>query len=91
MLVFLNKLKLLIMKNFCIRNFKQVKTTVLGLLFIAAAIVALLKFEALNIYIFFGLLGAGVLLLFSPDTLIDSLISFVTKNKDHKIDKDVNP
>ena len=73
------------MKKLCIKNLKQKKTTVLGLLFLAVAFFGILKFESFNIYIFFTLLGAGILLLFSPETLINSLINFVKKNDDINI------
>ena len=73
------------MKKLCIKNLKQIKTTILGLLFLGVAFFGILKFESFNIWIALSLIGAGILLLFSPDILITSLINFVKKNDEIEI------
>lgn len=57
--------------------YTQVKSTLLGFVFIAAAIAGVLTFSDFNMYIFFVLLGSGVLLLFAKDEFIDWLINFI--------------
>lgn len=73
------------MKNFKVSNLKQIKTTILGLLFLAVAFFGVWKWESFNIWIFVVLIGSGILLLFSPDTLISSLVNFVKKNENTQI------
>lgn len=74
------------MKNFKASNIrKQIKTTILGLVFIAVALYRVVEIEDFNIWIFMTLIGVGILMLFAPDTLINSLIKFVVKNEETKI------
>ena len=61
---------------------KQIKSTLLGLVFIAVAILAIFKIETLDTWIFISLLVAGILLIFSPNNFIKALSNLVLKNSD---------
>jgi len=76
------------MGTFKVSHLKQIKTTILGLIFLAVAFYGVFKWESFNIWIFVVLIGTGILMLFSPDTLIASLIKFVKKNDEFEIGKD---
>lgn len=58
---------------------KSWKTTVIGLLLILASLAYLYFIDKVDKMIFFGMLLSGILLLFSPDTYINSIKSLVTK------------
>jgi len=55
------------------------KSTITGFIIILASIVYLLDAETVNFYAFGTALVVGVLLLFSPDTLINSIEKFFSK------------
>lgn len=61
------------------------KTTLLGLIFIASAIMYLILKENHESLIIFGLIGIGIAFIFSPDILIDALKNFIIKNKNKEI------
>lgn len=60
-----------------IKNIKQIKSTVIGLLSIAGAFVYLFGFSGENTTMFFGLLVFGTLMLFAPDKFIDNALRFL--------------
>ena len=55
-----------------IKNIRQFKTTIAGVLFIIAAFAYLFWLEKENNTIFFGLLVLGIFLIFAPDTIFKS-------------------
>jgi uncharacterized membrane protein len=75
------------MKCFKLSNIKEIKTTVIGLIFLGAAILAVFKVEELNLWIFGILIVFGLLLLFSPNdviTILKNLIASVSKGQINK-------
>jgi len=61
------------------------KTTLIGLLTFAVSFYYLFKVEHAQLWIFVILLIFGTMMLFSADTLVNSLSSFIKSNKDKKI------
>ena len=53
------------------KNFKEIKTTIMGLLFIASGLYYFFNNLDYNMLIFGSLEGAGVLLMLAPDKLIE--------------------
>lgn len=53
------------------KNFKEIKTTIMGLLFIAAGLYYFFTNLDYNMLIFGSLEAAGVLLMLAPDKLIE--------------------
>lgn len=70
------------------------KTTVLGLLLVIASLAYLYLVENTDKLIFFGMLISGILLLFSPDTYINSvknlLVKLTKKAEKIKIEDEIN-
>lgn len=64
------------------------KTTVLGILLVMASLAYLYFIEDTDKLIFFGMLISGILLLFSPDTYVNSVQNLLSKltKKAEKID-----
>jgi uncharacterized protein YybS (DUF2232 family) len=60
------------------------KTTVLGLLIIAAGIAYIFVVQDSKVFQFAILLIVGIGFLFAPDTIIDGLRSIIKNNKDKK-------
>lgn len=58
---------------------KAWKTTVIGLLLVIASLAYLYFIENTDKLIFFGILISGILLLFSPDTYINSVKNLLVK------------
>jgi NhaP-type Na+/H+ or K+/H+ antiporter len=52
-------------------NVKSIKSTIIGIVLIGFAIYMLLHQQEFNLYFAGGLIIAGILLVLSPDTLID--------------------
>lgn len=60
------------------------KTTLLGLLIIAASIAYIFVVQDSKVFQFGILLIVGIGFLFAPDTIIDGLRSLIKNNKDKK-------
>ena len=60
------------------------KTTILGLLIIAASIAYIFIVQESKVFQFSILLVVGIGFLFAPDTIIDGLRSLIKNNKDKK-------
>jgi hypothetical protein len=60
------------------------KTTILGLLIIAASIAYIFIVQDSKVFQFSILLVVGIGFLFAPDTIIDGLRSIIKSNKDKK-------
>jgi hypothetical protein len=60
------------------------KTTILGLLIIAASIAYIFIVQESKVFQFSILLVVGIGFLFAPDTIIDGLRSIIKSNKDKK-------
>ena len=60
------------------------KTTILGLLIIAASIAYIFIVQESKVFQFSILLVVGIGFLFAPDTIIDGLRSIIKNNKDKK-------
>jgi hypothetical protein len=56
-----------------LRNFKQLKSSILGLVLITVGLYIVITSTDYNLYMISGLLVSGVLLLFVPDKFINSL------------------
>ena len=67
------------------KNLKQWKTTVVGILMIAASIGYLFYVDAHDKIIFFGILAIGIVLLFLPDALFSGLRKLIAKNSDKEL------
>ena len=61
------------------------KTTLLGLILIGVAIAYLILKDTHESIIVFGLIGAGVAFIFSPDVLLDAIKNFIIKNKNKEL------
>jgi hypothetical protein len=76
-----------------VRNIKHIKSTILGTAFIICALWLLIQGIDVDFHIASGLLIAGTLLLFSPDTFINRLEKLVfgstiwEKKKENNSDK----
>jgi len=70
------------------------KTTVLGIILVLASLAYLYFVENTDRLIFFGMLISGILLLFSPDTYINSvknlLVKLTKKAEKIKIEDEIN-
>lgn len=70
------------------------KTTVLGIILVIASLAYLYLVENTDKLIFFGMLISGILLLFSPDTYINSvknlLVKLTKKAEKIKIEDEIN-
>lgn len=70
------------------------KTTVLGIILVLASLAYLYFVENTDKLIFFGMLISGILLLFSPDTYINSvknlLVKLTNKAEKTKIEDEIN-
>ena len=75
-------------KQKLLNNMKNIvagwKTTVLGLLIIAAGIAYIFVVQDSKVFQFAILLIVGIGFLFAPDTIIDGLRSIIKNNKDKK-------
>jgi hypothetical protein len=60
------------------------KTTLLGMLVIAASIAYIFIVEESKVFQFAILLIVGIGFLFAPDTIVDGLRSLIKNNKDKK-------
>jgi hypothetical protein len=60
------------------------KTTLLGILVIAASIAYIFIVEESKVFQFAILLIVGIGFLFAPDTIVDGLRSLIKNNKDKK-------
>ena len=60
------------------------KTTLLGMLVIAASIAYIFIVEESKVFQFAILLIVGIGFLFAPDTIVDGLRSIIKNNKDKK-------
>jgi len=60
------------------------KTTVLGLLIMAAGIAYIFVVQDSKVFQFAFLLIVGIGFLFAPDTIVDGLRSLIKNNKDKK-------
>jgi hypothetical protein len=67
------------------KNLKQWKTTLIGLISYVVAFYYLLEIEKPSIFGFVALLIFATLMLFSADSLIDSLKRFIKNNENKKI------
>ena len=67
-----------------IKNLTDWKTTLIGVLLIAADI-AYLLLTAADYIIFFGTLSTSLALLFMPDTFLSALKSLINKNKNKEL------
>ena len=67
-----------------IKNLTDWKTTLIGVLLIAADITYLLLTTA-DYIIFFGTLSTSLALLFMPDTFLSALKSLINKNKNKEL------
>lgn len=65
-------------------NLKAAKSTVLGILIIAAAVAYPFLVENINVWVFSILVVVGISLLFLPDTLFNSLKKLMNTNSDKK-------
>ena len=61
------------MKNFKLSNFKEFKTSILGLFLLGLNVWAFVKLEGYSFVSFLILLGVSVGFLFSPDSVITAL------------------
>lgn len=68
-----------------INNLKSWKTTLVGIVLIGIAIAYLFVKDEINVTIFIINLILGIGLLFTPDSILDGLKSFIKSNKDKKI------
>lgn len=70
------------------------KTTVLGIILVLASLAYLYFVEKTDKIIFFGMLISGILLLFSPDTYINSVknlfVNLTKKAEETKIEDEIN-
>ena len=66
------------------KNIRQLKTTVIGLGFIAASVYYMLYNDSPDSMIVFGVSALGMSMIFMPDTLLDGLKNVINKNKDKK-------
>lgn len=67
-------------------NIKEIKSTIIGLVFLFVGFFYFYKFwNEIDFRIFFALLGIGISLLFVPDSLFNGLKSFINKNKNKEI------
>jgi uncharacterized MnhB-related membrane protein len=66
-------------------HISHLKTTIVGILLIVAALAYIIFMEDTSIIIFFGSLGIGISLLFLPDTLISGLESLIKKNQNKEL------
>lgn len=73
---------------------KDWKTTTLGIILVLASLAYLYFVENTDKLIFFGILASGILLLFSPDTYINSiknlLVKLTKKAEEIKIEDEIN-
>lgn len=73
---------------------KAWKTTTLGIILVLASLAYLYFVENTDKLIFFGILASGILLLFSPDTYINSiknlLVKLTKKAEKIKIEDEIN-
>jgi hypothetical protein len=67
------------------KNLKQWKTSLLGLVSLIVAFSYLFLSESPDGWIFISLLIFGTLMLFSPDNLLSSLIKFIKTNEDKEL------
>ena len=63
------------------KNVRQIKTTVIGLGFIAASVYYMLYNDSPDSMIVFGVSALGMAMLFMPDNLLGGLKSVIKKNK----------
>lgn len=68
-----------------LKNLKEWKTTLIGLICYAVAFYYLIEVENHNMYVFTILLIFATLMLFSADSLVGSLTNFLKNNEDKKI------
>ena len=76
------------------RRLKSWKTTILGIILILSSLSYLYLVESTDKIIFFGVLASGILLLFSPDTYINSIeyliVKLVKKVEKTNIEDEIN-
>jgi uncharacterized membrane protein len=65
-------------------NFKELKTTLLGLLLLVAAIAYPFLVSSANVWIFGIMACVGVSFLFLPDTLLSSIKKLIETNSEKK-------
>lgn len=75
------------MKTFKLRHLREVKTTIIGLVFLAVALIGIFEIEDFKVWFFIILIFVGILMLFSPNALITSLIKFMRKNDEIDLNK----
>jgi len=67
------------------KNLKEWKTTLIGLISYAVAFYYLLKVDDHNIFAFVALLAFATSMIFSADSLINSLSRFIKNNESKKL------
>tara|TARA_B100001248_G_C27354716_1_gene443192 strand:+ start:415 stop:648 length:234 start_codon:yes stop_codon:yes gene_type:complete len=68
-----------------LKNLKEWKTTLIGIVCYVVSFYYLLEVENHNMWVFTILLIFATLMLFSADSLISSLTKFIKNNEDKKI------
>ena len=68
-----------------LKNLKEWKTTLIGLVCYAVSFYYLIEVENHNMYVFTILLVFATMMLFSADSLVGSLTKFLKNNEDKKI------
>jgi len=68
-----------------LKNLKEWKTTLIGLVCYAVSFYYLIEVENHNMYVFTILLIFATMMLFSADSLVGSLTKFLKNNEDKKI------
>lgn len=61
------------------KNLKEIKTTILGIILVGVASYYLLKIESPNYYVVGGLFAGGIGLLLAPDRLLRALFKKLNK------------
>ncbi len=65
-------------------NFRDVKTTLLGFLLVAASVAYVFLIENISLWVFGGLIVLGVCLMFLPNKLFESLGKLLNANSEKK-------
>ena len=68
-----------------LKNIKQWKTTIIGIISYLISFYYLLEIDNHNLYVFGMLLIFATLMLFSADSLIGSLTRFIKNNENKKL------
>lgn len=67
------------------KNIKEWKTTLIGLVTLILSFYYLFEVDNSNVWIFVVLLIYATMMLFSADTMVNSLSKFIFNNRDKKI------